>query len=98
MTRKVSLEHRHDQPDRDQRLYLPNAEGWEARIKLGWEKEYCYAKRPGEDFFHLLISGEIYLQRGNEKFCLDCAYRQGILTADRLYWQHLPRKGEPMPF
>lgn len=76
----------------DDRLYLPRREGWTAHVKSGWEKEYCYQKNPGEDYFHLLLSGEIYLQRGDEKYCLNCARRMGLVTSDRLYWQRRPRK------
>ena len=73
----------------DVRLYAHTPEGWQAHIKQGWDKDYCFAKNPGEDWFHLLMSGEIYLQHGTERYCLNCALRRGILTADRLYWQHL---------
>jgi hypothetical protein len=82
------------QPDplpRDHRLYVPEAESWSARVKVGWEKEYCYAKTPGQDYLHLLLNGEVYLQNKDEKLCLSCAVRRGILTEDRLYWQHRPR-------
>ena len=75
-------------PPPDARLYAHAPEGWEAHIKQGWDKDYCFAKAPGEDWFHLLMSGEIYLQHGTEKYCLNCALRRGILTTDRLYWQH----------
>ncbi|REJ88423.1 MAG: hypothetical protein DWQ34_22350 [Planctomycetota bacterium] len=78
--------------DRDERLYVPEQEGWKARIKDGWEKQYCFYKRPGEDFFHLLMSGEIFLQRGEEQVCLMCALRRGIVTTDRLYWQRAERR------
>jgi hypothetical protein len=79
----------------DVRLYLPYPEGWEARIKQTWEKEYCYAQNPGEDWFHLLVRGEIYVARGNEKYCLNCARRQAIVSTDRLHWQHRPK--HPLP-
>ncbi|MBX3443911.1 MAG: hypothetical protein KF774_16000 [Planctomyces sp.] len=78
-------------PARDYRLYLPDPETWSARVKVGWEKEYCFAKLPGQDYLHLLLSGEIYIQRGDEKLCLWCAMRRNILTEDRLYWQNRPR-------
>jgi hypothetical protein len=71
----------------DVRLYLPDAEGWSAHVKQSWDKEYCFQKKPGEDFFHLLMHGEVYLQNGDEKFCLWCALRRGIVTHDRLNWQ-----------
>lgn len=72
---------------RDQRLYLPKHAGWEAVIKQTWETEHCYAKSPGEDWFHLLAEGEIYIQRGAEKFCLTCALHLKILTRNRLFWE-----------
>jgi hypothetical protein len=75
----------------DGRLYVPQ-EGWQARVKRSWEKEYCYAQNPGDDFFHLLLSGEVYLQRDNEKYCLTCALRNGLITTDRLYWQRPGRR------
>ena len=78
--------------DDDRRLYLSRPEGWEAKMKQGSEKEYCYAQNPGEDYFHLLLGGEIYVQRGDEKFCLNCAHRLGVVTTDRLHWQHVPQK------
>jgi hypothetical protein len=78
----------------DSRLYVPHAEGWQARIKTGWEKEYCHSQNPGEDFYHLLVGGEVYLESGEEKLCLRCALRRGILTTDRLHWQ---RPSRPAP-
>lgn len=70
----------------DRRLYVPFSEGWEVRIKTG-PRDYCSFRLPGEDGFHLLLSGEIYLQYGSQKMCLSCAYRQGFITDDRLFWQ-----------
>lgn len=81
----------------DARLYVPRHEGWQAKVKRGWEQEFCYAKNPGEDYFHLLLSGEVFLQRGDEKLCLNCALRRGLLTTDRLYWQHAKRETPPAP-
>jgi hypothetical protein len=77
---------------RDARLYVLSPEGWEARVKHTWDKEYCYAQNPGEDFFHLLLAGEVYLLRDNEKYCLSCALRRGIVTTNRVNWQ---RGGTP---
>ena len=70
----------------DRRLYVPFAEGWEVRIKSG-PREYCCVRNPGEDWFHLLVNGEVYLQFGSEVMCLNCAYRLGHITDDRLFWQ-----------
>lgn len=81
----------------DRRVYLPDIEGWHARIKQGWDNDYCYAKSPGQDYFHLLLNGEVYIQKEHEKFCLNCAVRLGLVTTDRLYWQNGPRPPRPTP-
>jgi hypothetical protein len=74
----------------DSRLYLPDHDGWVAAIKRDWNKEYCFSQKPGENHYHLLLSGEIYLERGGDKFCLNCALRHGVLTRERTYWQKGP--------
>ena len=76
----------------DVRLYLPNPDGWVAKVKQGSAKESCSLQNPGEDYFHLLMNGEIYLQRGFKKYCLRCALRRGLITRDRLSWQRQPSK------
>lgn len=77
----------------DVRLYVCEPESWQARLKYDSERVYCYSKTPGQDFFHLILNGEIYLQRDHEKLCLQCALRQEVATLDRLHWQHrVPRK------
>ena len=81
----------------DCRMYHPDAEGWFAHIQRETERQYCYAKAPGQDYFHLIIPGEIFIQKGDEKLCLMCAVRMGVLTANRLFWQSPKRKGEKRP-
>lgn len=77
------------QREDNERLFLPAyEEGWRARIKSDWNREYCFAKYPDEDYHHLLLAGEIYVQYEEEKYCLDCAFRRGLLTRNRLHWQH----------
>ena len=75
----------------DVRLYIPEPHVWTARVKLGWEKEYCYAKLPGQDYLHLLVSGEIFIESRDERLCLTCALRRGVITTDRMYWQNRPK-------
>lgn len=77
-------------PKSEARLYVPDHEGWEAAIKRDWTKEYCFSQNPGDNFYHLLLSGEIYLERQGEKYCLNCAMRHGVLTRDRTFWQKGP--------
>ena len=78
----------------DARVYIPRNEGWQAHLKQGWDQLYCYLKHPDEEAFHLILNGEVFLQRGDEKFCLNCALRHGVATSDRLYWQRRKRKQE----
>jgi hypothetical protein len=35
---------------------------------------------PGQDYYHRLLDGEIYLFRGDERLCLACAERRGLLS------------------
>ena len=71
----------------DGRLYAPAALDWRAVIKRDFSKQYCHTKAPGEDYYHLLTGGELYLDNGEAKLCLNCAVRAGVLTADRQHWQ-----------
>ena len=82
----------------DRRLYFPDSEGWELRVKSG-PREYCSHRNPGEEWFHLLLDGELLLQFGEEKVCLNCAFRNGLLTDDRLFWQkgHRRQRVFPLP-
>ncbi|WP_437185378.1 hypothetical protein SH668x_002481 [Planctomicrobium sp. SH668] len=72
----------------DSRLYVPETEQWTAHILKSWDRFYCFSKNPGEDYYHLVMHGEIYLQRGDEVYCVNCALRDGIITRNRLYWQN----------
>lgn len=71
----------------DHRLYLVSPEDCEVVAKRTWEKEYCYSKAEGEDHFHLLQQGELYLRCNNEKLCLNCALKRELLTTNRQHWQ-----------
>ena len=71
----------------DRRLYAPQPDDYSVQIKRGWEREFCFTANPGEDYFHLLMSGEVYVQKGDERYCLNCALRRGLLTTNRVSWQ-----------
>ena len=71
----------------ERRLYVPHPQDWTIRVKPGFDREYCHAKTPGEDHYHLLMGGEVLLDNGEQKYCLNCALRLGLVTADRLFWQ-----------
>ena len=61
------------------RLFLFEG-GWRIGLKGGSEREFCYMMAPGQDFYHRLLDGEIYLARNDEKLCLACAERRGLLS------------------
>jgi len=72
----------------DTRLYLPGWEsGWRVRLKTTWDREYCFATNPGEEFYHLLMAGEVYVEYDEEKYCLGCARRRGVISDDRFHWK-----------
>jgi hypothetical protein len=71
----------------DLRLYIPRHPLWTAQVMAGTDKEYCFDKLPGQDFFHLIVPGEIYLRSGDEQLCLNCARRRNAVTNNRLFWQ-----------
>lgn len=54
--------------------------GWKVGMKVGSVREFCYKMAPGQDFYHRLCDGEIFLQRGDERICLACAERSGVLA------------------
>lgn len=80
----------------DRRLYFPDSDGWTLGVKSG-PREYCSHRNPGEEWFHLLLDGELFLQFGEEKVCLNCAFRNGLLTDDRLFWQKGHRRQRIFP-
>lgn len=80
----------------DRRLYFPDSEGWTLGVKSG-AREYCSHRNPGEEWFHLLLDGELFLQFGEQKICLNCAFRNGLLTDDRLFWQKGHRRQRVFP-
>jgi hypothetical protein len=61
------------------RLFLFDPE-WRVAVKADSIKEYCYMMAPGQDFYHRLGAGEIYLGRDGERLCLACAERRGLLA------------------
>ena len=86
-------EQQFEEPQPDTRLYIPDHSDWDVKIKRDSDRIYCYAKLPGQDYFHLILNGEIYLTRHHERYCLRCALRMNFVTLDRLFWQHrVPKK------
>ncbi len=61
------------------RLFL-HEPGWRIGLKVGSEREFCFAMAPGQDFYHRLFDGEIYFYRGDERLCAACAERRGLIS------------------
>jgi hypothetical protein len=83
------------------RLFLLES-GWRISIKTDSQRAFCFMMAPGQDFYHSLLDGEIFLHRGEQRFCMACAVRRGLVA---LRPKHLPEVGvvvpanvEPIPF
>lgn len=63
------------------RLYVRDP-SWQVAQKQGSERVYCHAMSPGETHYHRLTDGEIHLRRGDERLCLPCAGRFGLLRTE----------------
>lgn len=64
---------------RTPRLFLRES-GWRVTLKIGSERLFCYMTQPGETHYHRIVDGEIHLMRDDEKICLPCAERRGLLA------------------
>ena len=54
--------------------------GWRVGVKTGSTRELCYMMAPGQDYYHRLLDGEIFLVRDGERLCLACASRRGLIS------------------
>ena len=61
------------------RMYLFET-GWRVGVKHGSTREFCHMTAPGQDFYHRLLDGEIYLTRERERLCFSCASRRGLIS------------------
>ena len=62
-----------------QRVFI-HEPGWRVGLKIGSIREFCYMMAPGQDYYHRLLDGEIYVYHGDERLCLACADRRGLLS------------------
>ncbi len=56
--------------------------GWTIGLKTDSHREFCYQMAPGQNYYHRLQDGEVYLQRDVEKLCMACAARRGLLASE----------------
>jgi hypothetical protein len=73
-----------DVDDRDttttpSRLFLFESD-WRISVKTDSQRAYCYMRAPGQDFYHSLLDGEIFLSRGEQRYCMSCAIRRGLIS------------------
>lgn len=54
--------------------------GWRVGVKTDSVREHCYMISPGQDYYHRLLDGEIFLVRDGERLCLSCASRRGLIS------------------
>ena len=82
------------------RMFIFEA-GWRVGVKTGSARELCYMIAPGQDYYHRLLDGEVYLVRGGERLCLTCASRRGLISFEpkqlREGGMALPADLEAMP-
>jgi hypothetical protein len=64
-----------------QRLFLLER-GWRIGVKSGSDREFCHMMAPGQDFYHRLFDNEVFLARAEERLCLACAARRGLLALE----------------
>jgi hypothetical protein len=73
-----------DQDERDdavppRRMFLAEP-GWRISVKTGNDREFCYMRAPGQDYYHRLLDGEVFVHRDEERLCLSCAMRRGLVV------------------
>lgn len=61
------------------RLFI-HEPGWKVGQKTDASREFCYMIAPGDTWHHRLRDGEIVVSRAEEKLCLTCAARRGLLS------------------
>ncbi len=54
--------------------------GWRIGVNAGSHRSFCHTMAPGQDFYHRIASGEVFVFHNEEKLCLACAARRGLVT------------------
>src|SRR5262249_21663197 len=70
-----------DAPAESTRIFLREP-GWRIGHKVGSVREFCYMMAPGQDYYHRLLDGEVYLYNAEERLCFACAERRGLLSRE----------------
>jgi hypothetical protein len=54
--------------------------GWRIGVNAGNHRSFCHVMALGQDFYHRIVDGEVFLFHNEEKLCLACAARRGLVT------------------
>jgi hypothetical protein len=54
--------------------------GWTVGLKVGSERSFCSTKAPGQDYYHRLLDGELFIAQGDERVCFVCAEKRGLIS------------------
>lgn len=81
-----SLVH-HGEPPHDLRVYQRDTT-YVPQINLADTRMYCHAQQEGEEYYHRIALGEVYLNRDDENFCLNCGFRRGLISLERPTLEH----------
>ena len=68
-----------DETPTSRRMFIFES-GWRVGVKTGSTRELCYMMLPGQDYYHRLLDGEIFLLRDGERLCFACAARRGLIS------------------
>ena len=63
------------------RMYIAEP-GWRIGVKIGSDRGFYYMRAPGQDFYHRLLDGELFVHRDDERLCLACATRRGLIATE----------------
>jgi hypothetical protein len=66
-------------PLRPRRLFVAEP-GWSVSVKTSSSREFCHTMAPGQDYYHRLLTGEVFVMRNEEHLCIACATRRGLLV------------------
>ena len=67
----------------DVRIYVLDAEHFSPALQREATGRNCGRAAEGQDFFHRIATGEVYLTDGERDYCLNCAVAQGLASRTR---------------
>jgi hypothetical protein len=65
------------------RLFLREP-GWKVGHKHDSQREFCFQVYPGDDSHHRIAVGEMFVYSPDERLCLPCADRRGLIQFEPL--------------